>query len=83
MRIVYLLPFVLPAVLAVPAGEGQTLLGDLVGYSDVANSLFGEIAKGVKHFIHGAEQVVEKKIEQWFDDGKEFVKQNGIVCEFA
>ena len=83
MRIVYLLPFVLPAVLAAPAGEGQTLFSDLLGYSDLAGSLFSEIANGVKHLIHGAEQAVEKKVEQWFEDGREFVKQNGIVCESA
>jgi hypothetical protein len=82
MKVLTLLPFVLPAVFAAPAGEGQTLLGDIVGYSDLAGGIFGELVKGVEHLVYGAEEVVEK-VDQWFEGGKEFIKQNGLVCESA
>ncbi|KIM82260.1 hypothetical protein PILCRDRAFT_820643 [Piloderma croceum F 1598] len=82
MKVLTLLPFVLPAVFAAPAGEGQTLLGDIVGYSDLAGGIFGELVKSVEHLVYGAEEAVEK-VEQWFEGGKEFIKQNGLVYELV
>jgi len=81
MKVLTLLPFLLPAVFAAPASEGQILLGDIVEYSDLTGGIFGELVKGVEHLVYGAEEVVEK--EQWFDGGKEFIRQNGLVCESA
>jgi len=83
MKVLTLLPFFLPAVFAAPAGEEQTILSNIVGYSDLTGGIFSEFVKGVEYIIHGAEKVVEKKVEKWVESGKEFVKQNGLVCESA
>lgn len=71
----------LPVVLAAPALEEQTIFGDVLGYSNLAGSVFGQIAKGVEHIIHGVEEKVEQEVKQWFNEGKEFVKQDGLVCK--
>lgn len=80
MRIIHLLPFILPAALAIPApaSQAQTLLSV---YSDLAAFLLGNIAEGVRHFVHGPEQEVEKKVEHWVEDGRQFVRQNEIICK--
>ena len=83
MKVLPILPFVLCGVLAAPASEEQTLLGAAIGYSDLQGGVLSEIAKGVGHIVHDTEIVVEKKVKQWFEGGKEFVKQNGLVCESA
>jgi hypothetical protein len=83
MKVLTLLPFILPGILAAPTAEEQTLLSDVIGYSDLTGGIFGEFVKAVEHIIHSGEEVVEKNVEQWFEDGKEFVKQNGLVCESA
>jgi hypothetical protein len=83
MKVLTLLPFVLPAVLAAPAVEEQTLLSDIIGYSDLTGGIFGEIVRGVEHIVQGAEKVAEKEVEQWAEGGREFVKQNGLVCKSA
>jgi hypothetical protein len=81
MKVLALLPFVLSVALAAPAGEGQIVVSDILEYSDLTGGLFGQIVKGVEDIVHAAGEVEEKMVEQWFEDGKEFVKENGLVCE--
>ena len=80
MKFLATLFLLLPAVLAVPAGEDQAFLGGYTGYSDLLGTPFGDIAKGVKHTAEDAKEIFT---EHWFDKGKNFVKQNGITCEFT
>lgn len=90
MKVLTLLPFVLPVILAAPTGEEQAFLSDITAYSDLTGSIqlggiSGEIIQGVQHIVHGADgaEKVTEKVEQWFEDDKEFVKQNGLVCKSA
>ncbi|KZP29266.1 serine carboxypeptidase [Athelia psychrophila] len=83
MKFLQILLVALPAVLAAPALEEQTPFGAALGYSNLAGNVFGEIAKGVQHIIHGVEEKVEHEVNQWFSEGKEFVKQDGLVYELV
>jgi len=83
MKVLTLLPFILPGMLAAPAGEEQTSLSDIIGYSDLTGGIFGKFVKAVEHIVHSGEKVVEEKVEQWFEDGKEFIKQDGLVYELV
>ncbi|KAF7976195.1 hypothetical protein HWV62_7370 [Athelia sp. TMB] len=77
-----LLLVALPAVLAAPP-QGQTPLGDALGFPSLAGSVFGQIAKGVNHIIHGVEEKLEQEVKQWFSEGREFVEQDGVVYELV
>ena len=66
------------AALAVPAADLQTVLGEL----DLSGGVFGGIAKGIEHAVEGILHDGKDRIEKWAEDGKEFVKQNGLVCEW-
>lgn len=81
MKFLQLLLVALPAVLAAPALDEQTPFGQALGFSNLAGNVFGEIAKGVQHIIHGVEDKVEQEVKQWFSEGREFVKENGLVCK--
>ena len=68
-----LLPLVLAAtaVLSVPTTE-QVLLDDLSRIS--------------KDWQHGVEDVIHKgaeRVMKWVDEGKEFIRQHDITCEYA
>ena len=69
----------IPAALAVPASELQTVLGEVDALS---GGVFGGIAKGVEHLAEGIFHDGKQKVEQWTEEGKDFVKQNGLVCEW-
>lgn len=86
MRALALLPLLsLPTTWAVPASELQTILneiGDLAEFSGV-NDLFGDITKGVGQVAKQADKLFhdgQEKVEKWAEEGKEFVKQNGLTC---
>jgi hypothetical protein len=79
MRGLALLPLLALSAAAVPANELQAILGELGGYTDLSNNILGGIAKGVERVAHKAEETVE----QWLDSGREFVKQNGLTCEWS
>ena len=80
MQFLAALFLLLPAVLAAPTGEEQVFLGGHTGYSNLLGTPFGGVAKGVEHVVQDAK---EKFTEHWFDKGKNFVKQNGLTCEFT
>lgn len=85
MKVLYLLPFLLSSpVFAVP---GQTILGGDLGDLDLAglagSDVFRDIAKGAKSIAHNALEKSKHKIEQWAEDGKEFVKQHDMVCKYT
>jgi len=80
MKVLTLLPLLLPAVLAAPAGDEQSLFNIVMDNSDLTG-VFGGIVKSVEHLVLGAEKEVEKQVEQWMEGGKEFVKQNGLICK--
>lgn len=67
-----------PAALAVPAGELQVALGE---FGDLTGGALSGIAKGIEHVAEGVLHNGKERIHQWVEDGKEFVKQNGLVCE--
>jgi cathepsin A (carboxypeptidase C) len=68
-----------PAALAVPALELQSVLGEVDALS---SGVFGGIAKGIERVAEGIFHDGKEKVEQWVEEGKEFVKQNGLVCEW-
>ena len=59
------------AVLAVPTGE-QVVLDDL--------------SRVAKDWQHAAEDVFhkgEQRVQKWVQDGREFIKQHDMTCEFS
>lgn len=74
-----LLLFAFPAALAVPTSE-QTVLDGVEAIAGAIGGPLVEIGGSLKHVlddVFGAKGTVSK----WIDDGKEFVKQNGLTCE--
>ena len=73
-----LLPILsLPSVLAVPTSE-QVILGDVRPFSGNA---FDDVTQD---FLNDTKKVILKgktNMQKWFHDGKEFIKQNGLMCE--
>ena len=67
------------AALAVPAADLQTALGEF----DLSGGVFGGIAQGIEHAAESIFHKGKQSIEKWVDDGKEFIKQNGLVCEYT
>ncbi|EKM61756.1 uncharacterized protein PHACADRAFT_248586 [Phanerochaete carnosa HHB-10118-sp] len=67
------------AVLAVPATDLQTALGEF----DLSDGVFGGIAKGIEHTAENIFNKGKTRVEKWVEDGKEFVKQNGLVYELV
>ena len=92
MKVLALLPFfIVPKVWAVPASELSALLNNLDEYSDITNAattnLFGGIVKGIGHTVDYAQEVLhdglhlgKETLDKWAQDGREFVKQDGLVC---
>ena len=74
-----LLLLALPAALAVPTNE-QTVLAGVEAIAEAIGGPFVDIGGSLKHVfddVLGAKESVAK----WIDDGKQFVKQNGLICE--
>lgn len=76
-KVLSLLPLVLiiPAILAAPAEDAQVVLG---GTSHVQNSPF--------HLPDAVEGIINKgedKVHQWIENGKQFIKQNGLTYELV
>ena len=85
MKVLHLLPFLLTA--HVFAAPGQTVLGDL-GELDLSDfgvdaSKFKNIAKSAKTVAHNSLEKYKHKVQQWAEDGKEYVKQYDMVCKSA
>ncbi|KAK7695137.1 hypothetical protein QCA50_002327 [Cerrena zonata] len=95
MKILALFPlFIAPSVWAVPASELQAILNNLDEISDVTNAatanLFGGIAKGIGYAVDYAQEVLhdglhlgKETLDKWADEGREFVKQDGLVYELV
>ena len=88
MRAFSLVPLLFSSVAwAIPAGEFQEVLGGLADLPEL-DSLLSDISTKAAHAAHawpGVEKTIhngEEKVEQWVQEGKEFVKQNGLVCEW-
>lgn len=74
-------------ILASPVSD-QTVLNSIHsnGYSDLTGNLFGGIAKEVSQLVHDAAQhmfegSMKEKAEKFVHEGKQLVKQNGLVCK--
>lgn len=82
MKAYHFLPLLLSTqVLALPS---QTVLGDLGDLSALTDSVFHDIAKGAKSVAHNVLEKTKEKAEQWVvSDGREFVKQHDLVCEYC
>lgn len=85
MRVFSLLPLLsLPLAWSLPANEFQNVLS---GFGEQLE-LLSEVVKGAVHVAEVATEHLDHalhkgqdKVEQWTSEGKEFVKQNGLVCE--
>ena len=81
MRAFALIPLLfVPASWAVPASDLQAVLAEV---GDLSGGIFGGIAKGIEHVAEGVFTKGKERVEQWVHDGREFVKQDGLVCEYA
>ena len=81
MKAFTLIPLLfIPASWAVPTSNLQTILSEV---GDLSGGVFGGIAKGIEHVAEDVFNRGKEKVEQWVQDGREFVKQNGLVCEFS
>ena len=63
---------------AVPTSDLQAVLAEV---GDLSGGVFGGIAKGIEHVAEGVFNKASERVEQWVYDGREFVKQDGLVCE--
>ena len=84
MRAFNLVPLLfLPVAWSIPAGEFQEVLGELADLPEL-ESIWADISTEAAHAWTSVEKTIQKgeeKVEQWAEEGKEFVKQNGLVCE--
>jgi hypothetical protein len=82
MRALTLLPLLyLPAVLAAPGRDhdAQVVFGKSAALADAAYGNEGQHVVGP--VVHsGGNALLEDKVESWSEEGKEFIKQNGLVC---
>ena len=82
MRALTLLPLLyIHSALAAPSSDGQIVLGEAAALVDALREGFLPKAENdVANVINNAEH--EDKAETWEEKGKEFVKQNGLVCAY-
>ncbi len=73
----------------VDANDLQTLLSELPEYPYVIDSILGEATLGVektaKTILDEVSKVVfgaGEKIEQWMEDGREFIRQHDHTCAY-
>ena len=86
MRALTLLPlFYIPIALAAPGRDhdAQTVLGESAALVDAVQEGFAygnnnHVVGPVVHNVGNA--LPEDKVETWSEEGKEFMKQNGLVC---
>ena len=89
MRVFSLLPLLsLPLVWSLPSNEFQEVLNDLGSLEfDLLSGIAKEAVQAAEALTGKFEDVKEtvrkgqEKLEQWAEDGKEFVRQNGMVCK--
>ena len=77
MRALTLLPLLcLPAAFAAPGHDhdAQVAFGQSAALADASQ----HVVQPVAHNCENALQ--EDKLETWSEEGREFVKQNGLVC---
>lgn len=80
MKAFTLIPLLfLPASWAIPTSDFQTVLGEV---GDLSGGVLSGIAKGIEHVVEDALRSGQETVEQWMQEGKDFVKQNGIVCKY-
>lgn len=63
---------------ATPAPQLQTVFGDVL---DMSSGVLSGISHGIEHVAGDVFSRSKEMVEQWVDNGKEFIKQNGLVCE--
>jgi hypothetical protein len=64
---------------AAPASDAQIVLGEAAALVDTLREGFvSTVENDVATAIHNVEY--GDKVETWFENSKEFVKQNGLVC---
>lgn len=82
MRALILLPLLyLPFVLAAPGRDHDTqvVFGESVSLADGAYG--NEIQHVVGPVVHNVgNALLEDEVETWFEEGKELIRQNGLVC---
>lgn len=82
MRALTLLPLLyLPAVLAAPGQDhdAQVVFGKSAALADAADG--NETQHVVGPVVYdGGNALLEDEVETWSEDGKELIRQNGIVC---
>ncbi|KAF7795558.1 hypothetical protein EIP86_006720 [Pleurotus ostreatoroseus] len=91
MRVFSLLPLLsLPLVWSLPSNEFQEVLNDLGSLEfDLLSGIAKEAVQAAEALTGKFEDVKEtvrkgqEKFEQWAEDGKEFVRQNGMVYELV
>ena len=82
MRALTLLPLLyIHSAFAAPPSDGQIVLGKAPALVDALREGFvPKVEHDVATVIHNGEN--EDKVETWVEKGKEFVKQNGLVCTY-
>jgi hypothetical protein len=80
MKVLRLLPLLyIHSALAAPASNGQIVLGEAAAVVDTSREGFiSTVENDAATVIHNTEY--EDRVETWVENGKEFVKQNGLVC---
>jgi len=83
MRALTLLPLLyIHSAFAAPASDAQIVLGEAAALVDTLREGFvSAVEDAVSTVIDNVENMsFEDTVETWFEKGKEFVKQNGLVC---
>ena len=83
MRALTLLPLLyIHSALSAPASDAQIVLGETAALADaLRGSLVPTDENVIGADIHNVENVsYEDKVETWVEEGREYVKQNGLVC---
>ena len=66
---------------AAPSSDGQIVLGEASALVDALREGFlPKVENDMPNVINSAEH--EDEVETWEEKGKEFVKQNGLVCAY-
>jgi cathepsin A (carboxypeptidase C) len=76
MRALTLLPLLfIPSAFAAPASDAQIVLGET---TTVVDALRGHVHTEGKD--HVGNVPFEDDVATWVEEGREYVKQNGLVC---
>jgi hypothetical protein len=80
MRALTLLPLLyIRSAFAAPANDAQVVLGEAAALIDTLREGFiPTVENDVATVINNVEY--DNNVESWVENGKEFVKQNGLVC---